>query len=69
MVISDYADSGVWDEIFKANKFDHVSDPNFLVRKNDLIRRYQIVHVAAPMVDDQRNTDYDQNFLRPAVEG
>ncbi|KAJ5875611.1 NAD(P)-binding protein [Penicillium subrubescens] len=51
VVISDYADSGVWDEIFKTNKFDH------------------IVHVAAPMVDDQSNTDYDKNWLYPAVEG
>jgi hypothetical protein len=37
--------------------------------KNDLIRRYQIVHVAAPMVDNQSNTDYDKNWLYPAVEG
>ncbi|KAH8177001.1 NAD dependent epimerase/dehydratase family protein [Sarocladium implicatum] len=30
---------------------------------------HYIVHVASPMVDDERNTDYDRDWLSPAVNG
>ncbi|EHK21639.1 uncharacterized protein TRIVIDRAFT_52826 [Trichoderma virens Gv29-8] len=29
----------------------------------------QVVHVAAPLLDNPGNTDYDQHFLTPSVEG
>ncbi|KFY48514.1 hypothetical protein V495_01271 [Pseudogymnoascus sp. VKM F-4514 (FW-929)] len=28
-----------------------------------------IIHVAAPLLDNPKNTDYDQDFLKPSVEG
>ena|ERR1700761_9764317 len=28
-----------------------------------------IVHVAAPLLDNPANTDYDRDYLRPSVEG
>jgi nucleoside-diphosphate-sugar epimerase len=28
-----------------------------------------VMHVAAPLLDDPRNTDYERDFLRPSVEG
>ncbi|KAL7940145.1 hypothetical protein V8C42DRAFT_338423 [Trichoderma barbatum] len=28
-----------------------------------------VVHVAAPLLDNPKNTDYDQHFLKPSVEG
>jgi nucleoside-diphosphate-sugar epimerase len=28
-----------------------------------------IIHVAAPLLDNAANTDYDRDFLRPSVEG
>lgn len=28
-----------------------------------------IVHVASPMFGDEKNTDYDRDWLRPAVDG
>ena len=28
-----------------------------------------VVHVAAPLLDNPRNVDYERDFLRPAVEG
>jgi nucleoside-diphosphate-sugar epimerase len=28
-----------------------------------------IVHVAAPLLDNPANTDFDRDFLRPSVEG
>jgi nucleoside-diphosphate-sugar epimerase len=28
-----------------------------------------VIHVAAPMVDDPRSTNYELHFLQPAVEG
>jgi nucleoside-diphosphate-sugar epimerase len=49
--IADYAEPGVWDDVFKSNNFDH------------------IVHIAAPLLDNPANTDYDRDFLRPSVEG
>lgn len=29
----------------------------------------QIVHVAAPLLDNPANTDYDRDFLKPSVDG
>lgn len=29
----------------------------------------QVVHVAAPLLDNPENTDYDLHFLNPSVEG
>jgi nucleoside-diphosphate-sugar epimerase len=28
-----------------------------------------IIHTAAPLLDDPRNTDFDENFLKPSVSG
>jgi nucleoside-diphosphate-sugar epimerase len=49
--IKDYAEAGIWDDVFKAQEFDY------------------IVHVAAPLLDNPANTDFDRDFLRPSVEG
>jgi nucleoside-diphosphate-sugar epimerase len=49
--IKDYAEAGIWNDVFKSRAFDH------------------IVHVAAPLLDNPANTDYDRDFLRPSVEG
>lgn len=34
-----------------------------------LIFILQVAHIAAPLVDNPGNTDYDRDFLKPAVEG
>lgn len=49
--INDYAEAGIWDDVFKSKDFDY------------------IVHVAAPLLDNPANTDYDEHYLRPSVEG
>lgn len=49
--IKDYAEAGIWDDVFKTKEFDY------------------IVHVAAPLLDNPANTDYDIHYLRPSVEG
>jgi nucleoside-diphosphate-sugar epimerase len=49
--IIDYAETGIWDDVFKAQSFDY------------------IIHVAAPLLDNPANTDYDRDYLRPSVEG
>ncbi|TLD27650.1 NAD(P)-binding protein [Venturia nashicola] len=49
--IKDYAKPGIWDDVFRARKFDY------------------IFHVAAPLLDNPANVDYDEHFLRPSVEG
>lgn len=28
-----------------------------------------VIHTAAPLLDDPRNTDFDENFLKPSVSG
>ena len=28
-----------------------------------------VVHTAAPLLDDPRNTDFDKHFLQPSVDG
>jgi nucleoside-diphosphate-sugar epimerase len=49
--IKDYAEAGIWDDVFESNTFDY------------------IIHVAAPLLDNPANTDFDRDFLRPSVEG
>ena len=49
--IADYAEAGIWDNVFKTKEFDY------------------IVHVAAPLLDNPANTDFDSHYLRPSVEG
>jgi hypothetical protein len=52
---------------FKTNNIDYVSFTVFLDR---LLRsKFQVVHVAAPLVDNPANTDFDRDFLHPSVEG
>jgi len=34
-----------------------------------LTRCWQIVHVAAPLLDNPAHTDYDRDFLKPSVDG
>lgn len=29
----------------------------------------QIIHVAAPLLDNPANTDYERDFLKPSVDG
>lgn len=29
----------------------------------------KIIHVAAPLLDNPANTDYDRDFLKPSVDG
>lgn len=42
----------------------HAWDTVFRGREFDYI-----VHVASPMFGDEKNTDYDRDWLRPAVDG
>lgn len=42
----------------------HIWDEVFKSREFDYI-----IHVAAPLLDNPANTDYDEHFLRPSVEG
>lgn len=42
----------------------HAWDAVFSGREFDYI-----VHVASPMFGDEKNTDYDRDWLRPAVDG
>lgn len=43
---------------------EHAWDTVFNGREFDYI-----VHVASPMVGDEKNMDYDRDWLRPAVDG
>jgi nucleoside-diphosphate-sugar epimerase len=67
VTIEDYATEGIWDYTFKNNTFDFV---NLVVSSHrQLSSLFQVIHVAAPLIDNSANTDYDRDFLRPSVEG
>ena len=73
VVVEDYAQEGVWDHVFEGREINHVSCRPCrrctAAAVASLTRWKQIVHVAAPVLDNPANTSYDRDFLRPSVEG
>jgi nucleoside-diphosphate-sugar epimerase len=55
-LIEDYSNENVWSSIFQKAEADGNGFQH-------------VVHVAAPLLDDQRNTDYDNDFIKTSVEG
>lgn len=71
VLIEDYAEAGAFDPVFKSQQFDHVrlSNKTPTPSPRPVLTTSQIVHVAAPLLDNPENTDFDRDFLRPSVEG
>jgi nucleoside-diphosphate-sugar epimerase len=47
---------------------DYADESNW----DEVFKKYSfdhIVHVAAPLLDNPANTDYDRDFLKPSVDG